>query len=146
MTLTILRKRGMLAVTFAAVLAMASCSLQNNPTAPVSTDIKLRIGLAVAGGIGTYSATFNGQTYTSRDGFDVSLKPGTYTVSGTYNGGALIVVFVGDSNGSVQTSSVSATSGIVSVVTPCSIVFSEGSGTRSFGVRFTVTRDVRHTC
>src|SRR5215831_1924018 len=57
-----------------------------------ASGIPVIVAIAVSGG-GSYSATFNGQRYTTQPGFSVSLAEGVYEISGTYSGGTLLVGF-----------------------------------------------------
>lgn len=136
------------AILCAAIAVASSCGSSGSPTGPdAPTGIPFLVGISASGG-GTFSATLNNQTYVVGPGFQVSLPAGTYEMNGTYARGALIVGFVtaGPTGGGVQSGSVQSVSGVVLRVQPCGIIYSEGSGTRSFRVRFTVGTSAGGTC
>jgi hypothetical protein len=131
-----------------ALALSTSCGGGGGPTGPsASTDIQFLVAIAVSAG-GSFSATLNNQTYTSAPGFQTALPAGVHEISGTYTGGTLIVGFASTSIGAagVQSGSVQSVSGVVLGVQPCGAAYSEGPGTRSFRMRFTVGTNANSTC
>lgn len=132
----------------AALVLLPSCGGGGSPTGPnAPTGISFLVAIAASGG-GTFSATLNNQTYTAGPGFELSLPAGTYEMNGTYTGGTLLIGFAtaGLTGGGVQSSSLQSLAGTVLFVQPCRAAYSEGSGTRSFRVRFTVGTNANNTC
>lgn len=92
--------------------------------------------------VGTASVTLEGNTYTaSNRNFGVSLAPGTYEMTGSFDG-AVILVFGGIESGSLE-----SVSGPVGSVEPCGISYAAGSGgTQSLRLRFRVSASPAQRC
>lgn len=137
------------ALLLGALVLSVSCGAGvGAPTAPGgSNSIDFLVAIGVSAG-GSYSAALNNQTYTAGNGFQASLTAGTYEMSGSYTGGTLIIGFGSTSflGGGVQVGSVQSLSGVTLAVQPCGVIYSDGAGTRSFRVRFTVGPNANGAC
>lgn len=95
---------------------------------------------------GTYSAQFQGQTYTAAGSFEFKLAPGTYTVTGSFTGTALGIGFVA-LDGGVQSGSLKSLSGPAPDVESCSVIyFATGLQARTFQLQFMVTKNTGSVC
>lgn len=99
----------------------------------------------------TYTATFNGQTYTAYGPFLVKLSPGTYKLSGSFVGGGIAVGFGGGvttGSGGVRSGSVRSLSGPNADTDQCAAYyFGTGSKARQdFEVQFEVASSVGSAC
>jgi len=129
----------------------ASPTGPTSPPSPGPSGATFRLVLSTFSS--TYTATFQGQTYTASGLFNVSLAPGTYTISGTTQGqGPGTPVFIvgfalGGAGGGVQSSSVRSLSGPVSQTLPCSVAYTPATGSpANFSVQFTVTSSTTSAC
>jgi hypothetical protein len=122
----------------------SSSPTPTNPT-PSPSGVSFIVAISV-GPSGTYSATLNGQTYTTQSGFQATLQPGTYEISGSYAGGNLVVGFASLVGGGVQTGSVRSTAGTVLTSTSCGLAYAAGSGAQTFRVQFTVGTNSNTSC
>lgn len=92
--------------------------------------------------VGTASLTLQGSTYSmSNKNFGVSLAPGTYEMSGSFDG-AVILVFGGIESGSLE-----SLGGPVGNIEPCGIAYAaSGSGTQTLRFRFRVPASAAQRC
>jgi hypothetical protein len=137
------------AFLLAAVGSLTACGGGGgSPVSPSPTTTVSFLEAFAVTGLGTYSATLNGQTYTAQGGFSIGLPPGTYELSGSYTGGTMIVGFASAplSQGGVQSGSVQSLAGSILAVTSCGATYSEGTGTQAFRLRFTVGTNPNSAC
>jgi hypothetical protein len=103
----------------------------------------------------TFSATFNGETYTAAGAFPIRVGPGTYQISGSFRGVGMGVAFANTalgSGGGVQSGSVRSLAGPDAMVEACRVIYVPGapasaaSTEYTFRVQFTMTTNVGSTC
>ena len=140
------------AVALALALSLALAGCGGSPTSPSSSGGSGGSGSvtflwsASTGGAGSYSLTFNGQTYTGTGPYTAALNPGTYEMSGTYTGGTLILSFLTGTSGGVQSGSVRSLAGTVGVLQSCGVLYSGSTQAQSFRVQFVVTSNPNTSC
>ena len=100
-------------------------------------------------GGGAFTATLNGQTFSSPGQYSVhltSLDP-AYEVAGTFQGEALRIEFHTTTAAGVQAGSVANVEGPVSQIFTCAITYvSTGSGSQSFRARFRLSGTENQVC
>lgn len=136
-----------------ATILSLSCGGEKTPIAPSQpggSGISTSVVFDNPAG-GTYTAQLNGQTYTARGSFTVSLPQGTAIIDGTFNGPAFAVAFLRlqPTGGGVLSGSVQSLAGPRPSVGQCRVIydnFDTPNTSRNFRVQFTVTANVASAC
>jgi hypothetical protein len=127
--------------------ALVATACSNDPSSTVGT-AHIVIGFRPASG-GSFSARFNGQTYTSAGGFAVRLSDlnRTYEISGTFTGNSFGVDFATSTMAGVRSGSVLSVEGPAAQLSACGIMYLPGSVvTREFRIQFQLTGTVGLVC
>ena len=130
-------------------LAVLGCGGDGSPTSPSGSGVPVFLVFVSAG---SFNATLNGQTYSAQGGFNLSLAPGVYEISGTFAPGQTFSVALravsAPTQGGVQSGSVQSLTGPLLATFPCQVSYSSLglAAPSSFRVRFTVVTNPNAAC
>jgi len=157
-------KRLAVAIVVGAMTVACGAGSSNNPVgpssaAPASSGVPFSMVLQTSGLGVSFTVTLNGQTYTANGIFSLQLRPGVYTLSGSFTptgvnlGEGLLIGFqrslTTPGSGGVLSGSVRSLSGPVLTSGLCSLgfVLLDASKTpQSFRMQFEVTTNGNSSC
>lgn len=130
------------ALCVAVVTGVLTTACGGNPSGPSSAKVSFAIGFQ---GTGTFTATLAGQTYNTNGFKAVSLSPGEYDVTGTYNmPNSLFAISFSSGSAGVQAGSLRSSDALLNF--PCSVSYDSSPSARTFALRITVTADPNTSC
>ncbi len=135
-------------VLTALVLALAAACSSPMATDAATADVAFVVVFTPVGDGSGFSATLDGQGYTTPGATSVTLAPGAHSLAGTFHGSGLTISFQTIGEGGVQSNSVRSVSGPSPSAGACTITYANDTPAtdRPFEIDFELDTAPANAC